>query len=60
MPCRELTEVDVAMAIVRTAGGHLRTHGYGNVCAVQIPILNVRDPHLLRHTILLFANFANS
>ena len=22
-------------------GGHLRTHGYGIICAAQIPVLNV-------------------
>lgn len=35
------TSADLLVTGCYPYGGHLRTHGYGIICAVQIPILNV-------------------
>jgi nucleotide-binding universal stress UspA family protein len=35
------TKADLLVTGCYPYGGHLRTHGYGIICAVQIPVLNV-------------------
>jgi nucleotide-binding universal stress UspA family protein len=35
------TSADLLVTGCYPYGGHLRTHGYGIICAVQIPVLNV-------------------
>jgi nucleotide-binding universal stress UspA family protein len=35
------TDADLLVTGCYPYGGHLRTHGYGIICAVQIPVLNV-------------------
>lgn len=37
----KLTKADLLVIGCRPYGGHLRNHGYGIICAVPIPILNV-------------------
>ena len=35
------TKADLLVTGCYPYGGHLRTHGYGIICAVPIPVLNV-------------------
>jgi hypothetical protein len=35
------TKADLLVNGCYPYGGHLRTHGYGIICAVQIPVLSV-------------------
>jgi nucleotide-binding universal stress UspA family protein len=35
------TSADLLVTGCYPYGGHLGTHGYGIICAVQIPVLNV-------------------
>jgi nucleotide-binding universal stress UspA family protein len=35
------TKADLLVAGCRPYGGHLRTHGYGTICAVPIPVLSM-------------------